>query len=185
MPIKTLIVDNKASIRVKVREFLVSQPDTVVVGEAADGQEAVQKARQLKPDVIIMDVGMTPMNGIEATRLIKSEMPSVKVIMLTVYDIPEYTEASMAAGASGYVIKTALLDDLAPAIKRALGKPGKDKTKHTDEPKEQPRHAPDQTPDEADVLDGPSHVTFDDMVTRARVRIVRGVARDEFENSKG
>jgi len=178
MPIKILI---------KVREFLVSQPDTVVVGEAADGQEAVQKARQLKPDVIIMDVGMTPMNGIEATRQIKSEMPSVKVIMLTVYDIPEYTEASLAAGASGYVIKTALLDDLAPAIKRALGKPGKGKKKRKYKREEPSKPAPDPTPDEAedDVEDGLSHEIFEDMVTRAKVKIVRGVARDEFESSKG
>jgi DNA-binding NarL/FixJ family response regulator len=128
-----------------------------------------------------MDVGMTPMNGIEATRQIKSEMPKVKVIMLTVYDIPEYTEASLAAGASGYVIKTALLDDLAPAIKRALGKPAKGKKKRSAEPKPEPA----ATSDEPDVSEGLSHDTFEDMVTRAKVKIVRGVARDEFESGKG
>jgi len=165
MSVRVLIVDNKASIRVSVKELLTSEPGIDVVGEAADGHEAIRKARELKPDVVIMDVGMPGMNGLTATRHIKEEMPDLKVVMLTVYDLPEYAEAAMACGASGYVIKTALLDELVPAIARALGTI---RVEGEGEAKDQRRTRG---------LERLSRDTFEDMVIQEKVKIVRGAAK--------
>ena len=173
MSVRTLIVDNKASIRVRVKELLTSEPGIDVVGEAADGQEAIHKARELKPDVVIMDVGMPVMNGLTATCCIKEEMPDLKVVMLTVYDLPEYAEAAMACGASGYVIKTALLDELVPAIARALGTI---RVKGEDEPKDQRRTTEQYTEGAERELERLSRDTFEDMVIQEKVKIVRSVA---------
>jgi DNA-binding NarL/FixJ family response regulator len=114
---RTLIVDDDASFRRRVKEFLASEPDIEVVGEAADGQEGIFKARELQPDVVLMDVRMPGTNGISATRQLKDEMPELKVIVLTIYDLEEYREAAKASGASGYVIKKSLIEELVPAIR--------------------------------------------------------------------
>ena len=174
MSVRTLIVDNKASIRVRVKELLASEPGIEVVGEAADGREAIDKARELKPDVVIMDVGMPGMNGLTATRHIKEEMPDLKVVMLTVYDLPEYAEAAMACGASGYVIKPALLDELVPAIARALGTI---RVEGEDEAKDQRKTREQYTEGAERGLERLSRDTFEDMVIQEKVKIVRGGAR--------
>jgi DNA-binding NarL/FixJ family response regulator len=114
---RTLIVDDDASFRRRVEEILACEPDIEVVGEAADGQEAILKARELRPDLVLMDVRMPVMNGVHATRQLKGEMPGLKVIILSVFDLQEYREAAMASGASGYVIKKFLLGELLPAIR--------------------------------------------------------------------
>jgi len=173
MSVRILIVDNKASIRRRVRELLISEPGIDVVGEAADGQEAMRKARELKPDVVIMDVGMPVMNGLIATYHIKEEMPDLKVVMLTVYDLPEYAEAAMACGASGYVIKTALLDELVPAIARALDAV---RVEGEDEAKDQ-RRTTEQTEGAGRESERLSRDTFEDMVIQEKVKIVRGGVR--------
>jgi DNA-binding NarL/FixJ family response regulator len=116
---RTLVVDDDARFRRSVREVLASEPDIEVVGEAASGPEAILKARELKPDLVLMDVRMPGMNGVSATRQIKGEMPGVKIIILTIFDLPEYREAAMAGGASGYVVKKSLLKELLPAIRGA------------------------------------------------------------------
>jgi DNA-binding NarL/FixJ family response regulator len=114
---RTLIVDDDALFRRRVKELLATQPDIEVIGEAADGREAVLKARELEPDLVLMDVRMPGTNGINATRQIKDEMPELKVIILTIYDLQEYREAAMASGAGGYVIKKSLIEELLPAIR--------------------------------------------------------------------
>jgi DNA-binding NarL/FixJ family response regulator len=120
MQIGTLIVDDDASFRRRAKELLASESDIKVIGEAADGQEAILKARELKPDLVLMDVRMPGMNGVDATRQLKAEMPELRVIILTIFDVQEYREAARASGASGYVIKKSLIEDLVPAIRGAF-----------------------------------------------------------------
>jgi DNA-binding NarL/FixJ family response regulator len=117
---RTLIVDDDASFRRRVKDVLASDPTLEVVGEAAGGEEAILRARDLKPELVLMDVRMPGMNGLQATRRLKDEMPELKVIILTVFEIQEYREAAMASGAIGYVIKKSLIEDLVPTIRGAL-----------------------------------------------------------------
>ena len=122
--VKTLIVDDNASFRWQVRELLACEPDIEVVGEAADGREAIRKARESGPDLVLMDLGMSGMNGIDATRHLRREMPQVRVIILTLYDIKEYRDAAAVNGASGYVVKRSLVKDLLPAIRKVCRRQG-------------------------------------------------------------
>jgi DNA-binding NarL/FixJ family response regulator len=173
MALRTLIVDNKSSIRRRVKEFLAAEPGISVVGEAGDGQEAVRKAREIRPDVVIMDVGMPGINGLAATQQITSEMPGLKVIMLTVYDLPEYAEAAMASGASGYVIKTSLFDDLMPAIERAMG----GFAGSTPSGVQGPHAAGSVSLDDAQEQHaGLAGDVFEDMVIQTKVKIMRRAA---------
>ncbi len=119
--IRVLVVDDNAGFRRRIKEFLASKPDIKVVGEAADGEQAVLKTRDLQPDVVLMDVRMPGTNGLDATRQLKNEMPGVKVIMLSRFDLEEYREAARARGASGYVVKRSLIEELVPAIRQAVG----------------------------------------------------------------
>ena len=114
---RTLIVDDDASFRRRVKELLASEPDIQVVGEASDGQGAIRKTRELEPDLVLVDVRMPGMNGLTATRQLKDEMPALKVIILTIFDLQEYRDAAMSGGASGYVIKKSLITELVPTIK--------------------------------------------------------------------
>jgi len=123
--IRILIVDDHATFRRHVKEFLVSEPDIKVIGDAGDGKEGLLKARELKPDVVLMDVRMPGISGIDATRRLKDEMPEVKVIMLSLFDVREYREAAIAAGAKGYVVKESLIKELVPAINGLLSVGGK------------------------------------------------------------
>jgi DNA-binding NarL/FixJ family response regulator len=116
--IRTLVVDDNAGFRRHIKEFLAREPDIEIIGEAADGQEAILKARELKPDLVLMDVRMPGTNGIEATRQLKDEMPELKVVILSLFDLQEYREAAIASGASGYVVKKNLVQELLPAIRR-------------------------------------------------------------------
>jgi len=118
--IRTLIVDDHADFRRRLKEFLASEPEIEVVGEAGDAQEAILKARELQPDLVLMDVRMPGINGISATRQLKDEMPELKVLMLSLYDIDEYRKAALDSGASGYVVKIKLVQELIPAIRGAL-----------------------------------------------------------------
>ena len=115
--IKTLIVDDDASFRRRVKEFLAAEPDIQVIGEAEDGDEAILKARELKPDLVLLDVRMPRMSGITAAQQLNGEMPGVKVIMLTVFDLPEYRETAIAIGANDYVVKKSLIAELLPTIR--------------------------------------------------------------------
>jgi DNA-binding NarL/FixJ family response regulator len=114
---RTLIVDDDVRLRRCVRDLLASAPEVQVVGEAASGPEALDKVRELRPDLVLMDVRMPGCNGLETTAQLKREMPRVQVIILTTYDLPEYRDAADASGASGYVAKQALSETLLPTIR--------------------------------------------------------------------
>ncbi len=115
--INLILADDHAVVRAGTRQLLERQPDLRVVGEAADGEEAVRLAKELKPHVVVMDVRMPKMSGVEATRRIKQEMPEVAVLVLTAHDDDEYVFALLQAGANGYLLKTAEMEELVKAIR--------------------------------------------------------------------
>jgi DNA-binding NarL/FixJ family response regulator len=115
--IKVLIVDDNGLFRRRITELLVPEPDIEIVGEAGDGREAIRRAGELTPDVVLMDVRMAGMSGLTATRQIKDRLPQVRVIILSRFDLQEYRDAALAYGASAYVVKESLLDELLPAIR--------------------------------------------------------------------
>lgn len=115
--VRVLIVDDHAIVRDGVRMILEAQPDIEVVGEASDGREALEAARQLSPGVVLMDIAMPGMNGLEATAAIRQDLPDVQVLILTMHEDYEYFFEVLRAGASGYVLKGASSDDLVSAIR--------------------------------------------------------------------
>jgi DNA-binding NarL/FixJ family response regulator len=115
--IRVLLVDDQPLLRVAFSLVLESQPDLAVAGEAADGAEAVRLALRDKPEVVLMDVRMPGMDGIEATRRIVSECPGTRVLILTTFDLDEYAFAGLRAGASGFLLKNARPEELLEAIR--------------------------------------------------------------------
>jgi two-component system response regulator NreC len=115
--IRVLLADDHTILRAGLRMMLNAQPDITVVGEASDGKEAVREAERLVPDVVIMDVTMPDLNGIEATRIIKKALPEVKVLILTMHENEGYLFQSLRAGASGYMMKEAADTELIQAIR--------------------------------------------------------------------
>lgn len=115
--IKVLVVDDHAILREGIRALLAAQDDIEVIGEAGDGREGVDKAHQLAPDVVLMDIAMPLMDGLEATRHICKETSKTKVLILTQYDKREYVLLSIKAGASGCVPKRAVASELVSAIR--------------------------------------------------------------------
>jgi DNA-binding NarL/FixJ family response regulator len=114
--IKVLIVDDHTLIRDGIRALLSLASDIEVVGEAANGKEALEKARELSPDVVLMDLSMPIMGGLEATRRIRKESPETKILALTQYDDNDYVIPAIEAGARGFVTKMAAFSELAAAI---------------------------------------------------------------------
>ncbi len=112
-----LLADDHQLVRQGLRTLLAQQPDLDVVGEASDGVEAVALARTLRPDVVIMDIAMPKLNGIEATRAILSESPSIRVIALSMYADRRFVTEVLRAGALGYVLKEGAFEELAQAIR--------------------------------------------------------------------
>ena len=121
--VRLLVADDHAVMRQGLTSFLGQEPDIVVVGEAKDGAMAVDKARRLQPDVVLMDIGMPGMSGIEATRLIHSEMPNIRVIGLSMFEEKEQADAMFEAGAVAYLTKTCSVDALTATIRKCVGKP--------------------------------------------------------------
>ncbi|TDM00747.1 response regulator transcription factor [Macrococcus carouselicus] len=115
---KVLFVDDHEMVRIGISSFLSTQPDIEVVGEAGDGQEGVAKTRDLRPDVVLMDMVMEPMNGIEATAIIKSSIPETKVIMLTSFINDREVYAALDAGVDSYILKTSSADRIAEVVRR-------------------------------------------------------------------
>jgi len=115
--IKILLAEDHVVVRQGTRHLLEREQDFEVIGEAGDGEEAVQLAAQLNPDVIIMDVAMPKLSGIEATKQIKALLPSVAVLVLTGYDYDEYIFSLLEAGAAGYLLKSMSGDELISAIR--------------------------------------------------------------------
>lgn len=115
--IKILVVDDHTLMRDGIRALLSLSNDMEIIGEAADGREALEKVQELSPDVVVMDIAMPVMDGLEATRRIKKKNPKVKVLVLTQYDNREYILSAIKAGADGYVPKKAAGSELASAIR--------------------------------------------------------------------
>lgn len=116
MNIKVLLAEDHHIVRQGIRSMLEKEPGIDVVGEAVDGRETVQKALELKPDIVVMDVSMPNMNGIEATRRICAEDPDIKVIALSVHSDDPFVSGMLTAGASGYLIKDCVLEELITAL---------------------------------------------------------------------
>ncbi|MEU9195084.1 response regulator transcription factor [Streptomyces hundungensis] len=117
MTIRVLIVDDQMMVREGFSVLLGAQPDIEVVGEAVDGREAVAQVRALRPDVVLMDIRMPGMNGIEATREIVASDDSSKVLVLTTFDLDEYVYQALRAGASGFLLKDASARQLADGVR--------------------------------------------------------------------
>ncbi|TDE10163.1 response regulator [Jiangella asiatica] len=115
-PIRVLIADDQALVRDGFSMILGAQPDLVVVGEAADGAQAIQAATELRPDVVLMDVRMPDVDGIQATEAICRDT-AAKVLVLTTFDIDEYVYDALRAGASGFLLKDMRRDELVDAVR--------------------------------------------------------------------
>lgn len=117
MNIRAMLVDDNADTRTGFAMMLGAEPDITVIAEAADGLEAINSAAAAHPDVILMDVRMPRMDGIEATRQITGNYPAARVLILTTYDLDEYAFDGLAAGASGFLLKDATPEQLAAAVR--------------------------------------------------------------------
>jgi DNA-binding NarL/FixJ family response regulator len=117
--IRILLADDHAVLRAGLRALLTAQGDLEVVGEASDGAEAVRLTQSLRPDVVVMDIGMPGVSGIDATARIKRDLPVVKVLILSMHDDRGYLRQVLRAGASGYVLKKAADTELLAAIRAA------------------------------------------------------------------
>jgi two-component system, NarL family, response regulator NreC len=115
--IRILLADDHQIVRDGLRLLIDGQRDMRVVGEAGDGKDAVQQARDLKPDVVVMDLSMPKLNGLQATERLKAEQPGVKVVVLTLHEDSSYLMQLCKAGAVGYVLKRSAGDDLIHAIR--------------------------------------------------------------------
>lgn len=116
--IRILLADDHALLRQGTAELLQHEPDIEIAGQAENGQEAVRMAHELRPDIILMDVRMPGLSGIEATRQIRKELPQIQILVLTAYDDDQYVFSLLQAGASGYLLKTAPASDLIRSIRQ-------------------------------------------------------------------
>jgi DNA-binding NarL/FixJ family response regulator len=117
MTIRVLVADDQPLMRTAYEMTLRAEEDIELVGQAADGEEAVEHARRLRPDVILMDVRMPVRDGVEATRILGAEDPTIKILILTTFDFDEYVVEALRAGASGFLLKDVRPDELVQAIR--------------------------------------------------------------------
>ena len=160
-----LIVDDQALVRVGLRKILEAEPEMTVAGEAADGEEAVAEAHGLRPDVVLMDIRMPVLDGIEATRRIVRAQPATRVLMLTTFGLDSYVYEALRAGASGFMLKDAPPEEIAAAVRvvadgDALLAPAVTRSVIEEFARREPAPVPeppaavnDLTPRERDVLD--------------------------------
>jgi DNA-binding NarL/FixJ family response regulator len=123
--VRLLIADDHPLVRQALRGMLEREPDIEIVGEAGNGREAVDLCRALDPNLVLMDVRMPEMDGLEATRAIKHEYPEVGVLMVTMHDNQDYMREAARAGAAGYVLKDASGDELISAVRRVARRDGR------------------------------------------------------------
>jgi DNA-binding NarL/FixJ family response regulator len=112
-----LLADDHSILREGLRSLLSNTPDLEIIGEAEDGKDTIEKARQLQPQLVLMDLSMPVINGTDAIRVIKQRSPEIKIIVLTVHKSEEYVRATLDAGADGYVLKDDTSNDLLTSIK--------------------------------------------------------------------
>jgi DNA-binding NarL/FixJ family response regulator len=115
-PIRIALVDDHALVRDGIRALLAVRPSFDVVGEAEDGPEAIELCGRVSPDILLVDIGLKDMNGLELTRLLRVQYPDIKILILSMYDNQEYIATSIRAGASGYVLKNAPSREIVAAI---------------------------------------------------------------------
>lgn len=115
--LKLMLVDDHSVVREGIKRLIDNQPDLELVGEADDGVQAVEQAKILQPDLVLMDVSMPRLNGIEATRLLKATAPHLHILVLTVHEDHGYVREFLKAGASGYLLKRASTEELLRAIR--------------------------------------------------------------------
>ena len=119
MPIRILLADDHVMVRQGLR-VLLEQAGMIVIGEASDGQEALRLAHEHTPDVVVLDIAMPSLNGLETARRLRETLPQTKVILLTMYTEEPYVLEALEAGAVGYVLKTQVVGDIVQAIRDAL-----------------------------------------------------------------
>jgi len=119
-PARLLIADDHVLVREGMRSMLAKEPDLEVIGEAADGREALELCRRFCPDLVLMDLRMPRMDGIEATREIKAECPTVSVLVVTTHESPDHLLDAIRTGAAGYVLKDATKGQLLDAVRKVL-----------------------------------------------------------------
>jgi DNA-binding NarL/FixJ family response regulator len=117
MSVTVLLVDDDAGFRSAVKRLAQRERDLQLVGEAKDGEEAVQMEQKLKPEIVFMDIAMPKLDGLEATRRIKARRPEVKVIILSIHEEEAYRRAALECGADGFVLKKSILSDLDAMIR--------------------------------------------------------------------
>ncbi len=115
--LRVLLADDHMVVREGLKTLINAQPDMQVVGEAENGREALKRAADLSPDVVVMDISMPEMNGVEATERLRKECPQIKIVALTIYEDTGYLRQLLKAGASGYVIKRAVVEELVHAVR--------------------------------------------------------------------
>ena len=123
-PARLLIVDDHELVRESTQHMLAGETDLEGVGEAVNGRHALELCRRLRPDLVLMDVRMPEMDGLEATRAIKEEMPAINVLMVSAYESEDYRREAASAGAAGYILKDADRQQLLEAVRMALGRRG-------------------------------------------------------------
>ena len=116
--LRVLVVDDNASVRRSICQLLQSQADIEIACEAVDGVDAIQKAREHLPDVVLLDITMPIMNGLEAAHVLKNEFPAMHIIIVSQHDSRGFQWAALAAGVSGYVVKSKAADDLIPELQK-------------------------------------------------------------------
>jgi DNA-binding NarL/FixJ family response regulator len=122
--VRVVIVDDHALARAGMRRLLTGARDLEIVGEAANGRDGVTLCRRLRPDLVLMDVRLPDIDGLVATRAIREALPVTRVLLVTMYEAPEYASEALRAGAAGYVLKGASRREVLTALRRALaGRP--------------------------------------------------------------
>jgi len=121
VPIRLLLVDDHALFRAGLRSLLLEPPDVELVGEADTGREGVRLARDLRPDVVLMDISMPDLNGIEATRQIAREVPRARVVILSAHGQEPFVSQALESGAAGYLVKDAAFDEVLTAVRTVAG----------------------------------------------------------------
>ena len=117
-PLRVLVVDDNESVRRSICQILDSQIDIEVICQAVDGADALNQARQHHPDLVLLDITMPTMKGLDAARILKREFPAMHVVIVSQHDSRGFQWAALAAGASGYVVKSNAAQDLLPEVRR-------------------------------------------------------------------